>query len=1087
MGQGAFSFADYEVRLAALSPGLPQDLREAAPQVANHLPDEGMRRWVEEGVALAGQSLRSWEAASEYFRASPRVAGLLPLDCVLRWAHLGRDIADQSSIVSAAYFRASPETVGLLSPEELNQWAAAGQRLYQGNWKSISLASLFFSVSPALLPLIGAAELLRLEMLAERLAERSYELAGNCLETAPKVFPRIEPEDRGPLLDLAEAIGAASWADLRSYFEHAPDLLAPIESTQRGRFLRLSSGVARRVDARAYSLFAEAAAALAQADAGTHRDLISLAEELAVGSPAAAMEFLKSAPEVLSRIPLRDLTRWQAAGHRILKESSEGGEAYFRLQSGKGEQVLEELSPRVELSRVAEILRLYCKALTGANVSIHPSSTLTEKGIGWVAAERPSTEGTAVYLPEVVEEFSDKARNFALYKVYSTHQAGHLEFGSFLFAFKQRGRVFSSRRRRMKSRRDAVAKVEAPLTDMERFFDLFDDRQLASDLFTISEDARVDFLVKREYPGIRRSWRLIQGRELERRPRLPGLPLREAFLENLVRASLDGFYAIVWPQELRDTLVAALRLLRSLQQPQATVEDAAEAALRLYELAESLPNVAAEELDWQPLGDELFDLMHMKPKGGGEAKPGTPLSAGEEDTYESPQPVDFRGDFKPELVQLLMRLRLQEGAEVPEGLAPLTAEQLRELMEKSVEITVGALAQGDLSSAVGLFLTNLEKEAGMPIPDQYVDVKDGQPAGEVPHEEKGVVAETKEFWYDEWDFRAADYKPRWCRVLQRPLETGDVAFFEDTLRRYSALAAQTRKQFEQLRPELFRKIKRLHDGEDFDLDLVIEYMTEKRAGHSFTDKVYWRRNKVERQVAVAFLLDMSASTDEEIEKRKQKYAEDDGMSSGRLDFGQDARRYYEWLSQRKAEAALRPPKRIIDLEKESMVLLIGALEAIGDDYGIYGFSGYGRDNVEFYVLKDLDEPLSDEVKARIDKTEPIRSTRMGPAIRHATAKLEEHDAKVRILFLVSDGRPQDHGYGRDRTEREYAINDTHQALMEAKRKGIVPFCLTVDREGHEYLGQMAEDIGYEILGDIESLPSRLPPLARRPPRCPPTR
>ena len=169
----------------------------------------------------------------------------------------------------------------------------------------------------------------------------------------------------------------------------------------------------------------------------------------------------------------------------------------------------------------------------------------------------------------MAEEFSDKAKNFAVYKVYSTHQAGHLEFGSFLFAFKRRGGVFPSRRRRMKSRRSKDKKT-APLTDMERFFDLFADRQLASDLFTVAEDARVDFLVKREYGGIRRSWRLIQARELERRPHLPGLPLREAFLENLVRASLDGFHAIVWPQELRDTLVAALRLLRSLQQPQAT-------------------------------------------------------------------------------------------------------------------------------------------------------------------------------------------------------------------------------------------------------------------------------------------------------------------------------------------------------------------------------------------------------------------------------------------------------------------------------------------------------------------------------------
>ena len=124
--------------------------------------------------------------------------------------------------------------------------------------------------------------------------------------------------------------------------------------------------------------------------------------------------------------------------------------------------------------------------------------------------------------------------------------------------------------------------------------------------------------------------------------------------------------------------------------------------------------------------------MRLKPKGGAGGEPsGGRLPQGSEETYESPQPVDFRGDFKPELVQLLMRLRLQEGMKVPEGLAPLTAEQLRELMEKSVEITVGAMAEGDLSSAVGLFLTNLEKEAGMPIPDEQVEVKDGQPVADV--------------------------------------------------------------------------------------------------------------------------------------------------------------------------------------------------------------------------------------------------------------------------------------------------------------------------------------------------------------------
>ena len=80
------------------------------------------------------------------------------------------------------------------------------------------------------------------------------------------------------------------------------------------------------------------------------------------------MEFLKSAPEVLKRIRISELAIWHAAGQQILEQSPEGGEAFFRLESGKGEEVLQQLSSRVDLSRVGEVLRLYCKALTGTNV-----------------------------------------------------------------------------------------------------------------------------------------------------------------------------------------------------------------------------------------------------------------------------------------------------------------------------------------------------------------------------------------------------------------------------------------------------------------------------------------------------------------------------------------------------------------------------------------------------------------------------------------------------------------------------------------------------------------------------------------------
>ncbi len=1069
---------EVERKLVAHSPTLAPEYRAAADALLPALSEHDFRSWADEGVELAGHSLRSWEAAVEYFRVSPEVLRLLPAPAFRRWAHAGRDLAEYSSVVAGAFFRASPKAVPYLDEKQLTEWAALGQRLYKGHWKSISLASVYFSAGPGMLPVITLGEMARLVALVDAVADRSYELAGACLDAAPHLFQSLSAADRAPFLTLATAVGEASWADVRICFERAPNLLNSIESSARSRYLALAATVAKRSGRHAYSLFAEGASSLAEVPQQSHHDLLTMAEELAAASPTAAMEFLKSSPEVLKRIRVAELANWHAAGHRILEQSVEGGEAYFRLESGKGEEVLQQLTSRVDLTRVGEVLRLYCKALTGANVSIHPVSYLAEKGIGWVSEDRPSTEGTTVYLPEFVEEFIDREQNFSVYKVFATHQAAHLEFASFFFRFSREGAVLPTRRLDLEAQRLAegkhVARDRAALTDMERFFDLFDDRRIASDLFAIAEDTRIDTLVRREYGGIRRAWQRTQENELERR-RLPNeLPLREALVENLVRASLDGARTMIWPAPLQPVLRDALQALFALREKGATVEDAAEATLILYDVVTRVPNIAPEDvqnMDWETQTEESMELL-MSPPGGGEDA--TQMPSGAEQEYESPEQVEFRGDFKPELVQLLMRLRLKDGEVDPNAeLSPLTAEQLKELLEKSVEITVGAMAEGDLASTIGLFLSNLEKESGTPIGDQKQgEQKDGEGGTEEGEDNEDLPVEVKSFYYDEWDFRAADYKPGWCRVQERPLDEGADAFFDDTLREHAALVNETRKQFELLKPELFRKIKRLLDGEEYDLDAVVDYAIERKSRHTFTDKIYWRRNKVERDVAVAFLLDMSASTDEEIEKRKQKYADDDG-------FDDDPRKYFQWLAQRRAAQTIAPPKRIIDLEKESTVLFIKALETIGDSYGIYGFSGYGRDNVEFYVIKDLMEQFNDKVKKRIDKVSPIRSTRMGPAIRHATAKLDAYDAKVKILMLVSDGRPQDHGYGRDRTEKEYAIHDTKQALLEARRKGITPFALTVDKEGHDYLGQMCEDMGYEVVADIEQLPQRLPTLYRR--------
>ena len=1069
--------------LRAFPPALLQEFETAHEGLSDVLSSKEMEAWATEGVAIARHSLRSWEAASDYFRASPSMLERLTFPRFDEWIGTGRELLEASPALAGSYFRSSPSALEYLSVTQAGDWGAQGRSLYKGTWKSGSLAAQYFEVSPLVLPQLPLSQMRLLVEVIDSLASHSYELASACLTMSPKVLEQLDRPDRAPFLEFGSVVANTAWVDARVYFERGPTLVRQVHPQQRARYLALAGRVALGVGRLGHPYFMEAAQALAEVDRDAHRELLELAEGIVPQSGVAAMEFVKSSPNVLRLLRAEDLPRWQEKGLEILTASVDGGEAFFRLESSKGEDIIESLSSRVELERVSELIRLYAKALTGQDLSVQSVENLTERGVGWVNESSPTTEGTAIFLPPMVETYQSKAENFSVYKVFATHQAARLEFGSFGFDYERDGSMFGADGREGASpaappRQDA--ENVGPITDMERFFDLFEDRRLAHDLFTIVEDTRIDTTVKREYAGIRKSLQRLQDEAMERRRPLEEMPAREAMVENLLRASLDGDSAIRWPAELSSLMNSPLRVLDRIRGEGASVEDSAEATLLLYEWLSKVPNVQLEPTDWDELNlppqstdgeDDGEMLPGMSGAEGFEESNMPAMPGSDEQPYESPDPVDFRGDFKPELVQLLMKLKAQEGSG-DQPPVPLTKEQLKELLEKNVEISINEMVDGDLAESSGMFLDNLMKEVeqAQQAAQQASQKQHGEDAGG-EEDDSPLADEPESFFYEEWDFRANDYKPRWCRVQEQRIETGSTDFYDETLRENAALVRETRKQFELLRPEMFRKIKRLPDGEDFDLDAVIEWYVERIAGATTEQKLFYRRNKVERDVAVAFLLDMSASTDEEIQKTQHRPGDDD-------QFDDDPRKYLSWWAQRRAQEAKNPGKRIIDLEKEAVVLLIEALETIGDTYGVYGFSGYGRDNVEFYVIKDTDEPFDDRIKRRVDKITPVRSTRMGPAIRHTIAKLKDTGAKVKILVLISDGRPQDHGYGRDRTEKEYAIHDTKMALTEARRAGMTPFALTVDRAGHDYLQQMCTDMGYEVVSDIESLPRRLPTLYR---------
>jgi nitric oxide reductase NorD protein len=173
-----------------------------------------------------------------------------------------------------------------------------------------------------------------------------------------------------------------------------------------------------------------------------------------------------------------------------------------------------------------------------------------------------------------------------------------------------------------------------------------------------------------------------------------------------------------------------------------------------------------------------------------------------------------------------------------------------------------------------------------------------------------------------------------------------------------------------------------------------------------------------------------------------------------------------------------PARKIIDVEKEAAILMAEALKNLGDQYAICGFSGYGRDNVDFYVCKDFEESYSLQAKGKLGGIKACRSTRMGPAIRHATKMLVDTGCKTKALIIISDGYPQDFDYGKDRSSRDYGIKDTTRALVEARQKDVQGFCLTVDQSGHDYLREMCPDKQYMVIQDVTQLPGELSKIYR---------
>lgn len=288
--------------------------------------------------------------------------------------------------------------------------------------------------------------------------------------------------------------------------------------------------------------------------------------------------------------------------------------------------------------------------------------------------------------------------------------------------------------------------------------------------------------------------------------------------------------------------------------------------------------------------------------------------------------------------------------------------------------------------------------------------------------------------YPEWDYRVAAYHEARARVREHTPALGSAAWADTVLRANAQEVQQIRRRFERLRPR-FMRYGRQTDGPDIDLSAYVTGFADRLAGCAPDDRLYETTRPARRDIAITLLVDISGSTD-------------------------------SWVGD---------TRRIIDVEKEALLLVCEALDALGDRYNIMAFSGEGPGAVSVMTVKTFAERNSTNVRRRIAALESDRYTRTGAAIRHATAALMREKAQHRLLLVLSDGKPND----TDVYEGRYGIEDTRQAVAEARLQGLHPFCLTVDREAPVYISRIFGPGAYAVLRHARTLPAVLVDVVRR--------
>ncbi|NEX19616.1 VWA domain-containing protein [Thiorhodococcus mannitoliphagus] len=490
------------------------------------------------------------------------------------------------------------------------------------------------------------------------------------------------------------------------------------------------------------------------------RGYLNLLHQLAGKAPRGLRPMMENMDELLSKLTLGGLRRWALWGAQAHARDLDGQLAYFGLKTESSRAVLQKERRGTLFVDNQRKLNFYLRALWGRAFFMRPTSGDYESRTGL----KPFIEDFQIHLPDAFDAWRGIS-GMELYRAAAAHCAAHMVYTTQPLSAEQ-------------------------LNPVQRIF---------VELF---EDARVEALAIREFPGMKKLWLQFFTAPPDAGETVQLHPLVDLMLR-LARALLDEDY----------------------QDSEALIDESA-TAFRAA-LAERGDD---NQISWNAGVDFYNRAVQIA---------AIPSMRVLEDS-----PIPYRDDND-------YIWYFDENLFVTRGMDYLPASQQQVRRNVSVMEMVNELdceLAGDDAQEIWTLSTEfwLDQEACT-----INELEGKEPVSEPYH-------------YQEWDYHVQLYRPDWATILERRQGRGDPEAMDEILTKHKPVASRIRHLIDALQPQGIVRRRGYEEGEELDLNAAVRAMIDIRRGVMPDPRINIRITRHVRDLSIVVLMDLSQSTNEKI-------------------------------------------------------------------------------------------------------------------------------------------------------------------------------------------------------------------------------